>query len=244
MTNQQTTIRYGDHELAGGTPGEKFFFLFVEVPLYGKNMIWQNWMGVPFPISNTDPSMGLTEADVASYRVQHETHHGVGDLELDFKTATGSEKLILRNGMGDEEFKASLAGKVDSTFGLVAFKDSVDYLFDNSISTEDLSLARDRTMSFEFQFEISSQNAAILGFVRNGIEFHLSPERGLSPNVIPEPGSFLVFGGIFGLAYCRQLCKRSMKRCSRGTKQVRARKAGFCQITQENSRPTHGSKLF
>jgi hypothetical protein len=214
-----TTIWYGAGTLAGDASGTEYFFLYVEVPLYAKNMIWEDrdWKG-EFPILNTNPLVGLTEADVASYRVHHETHHNPGDMKLDFGGATGSEKLIFNDSNGTDKFKANLAGDADNTFGLFGFMDSVDYLLDNSISTEKLSLARDTTMSFEFQFALdSATNAELLGYVRNGIEFHLSPERGL---LVPEPGSITLFAGLFGLASCCLLYKRSSNRCSRGTKLV------------------------
>ena len=161
----QTTLRYGIAELAGGTPGEKFFFLFVEAPLYAKNMIWGN---------------GLTEADWAPY-----------GKELSFSGATGSEKLVFLNAKGDKVFEADLADKADNGFGLVGYKDSAHYLLDSGISTEDSSLARDTTMSFEFQFAVDpTNNAQIVAYARNGLEMHLSPERGL----VPEPSSSVLIG--------------------------------------------------
>jgi len=174
-----TTIRYGIAELDGDDT-TRYFFLHVEAPLIAKNMIWGN---------------NLTEDDLASYRIQHETHHRVGDLNLDFGGATGSEKLIFLNAVGAGEFEAQLAGGSDSDFGLIEHKDSVDYLIDSGISTLDSSLARDTTMSFEFQFAIdengNSQGEALVALARNGLEFHLSPERGLT---VPEPSSSLLIG--------------------------------------------------
>ena len=209
-----TTIHYGVGELAGGTPGEEYFFLYVDVPLYAKNMIWEDkgkdgWKN-DYPVANTDPTLGLTEADVASYRVHHETHHGPGDMKLDFKGATGSEKMLLVDSNGDAVFKANLAGDADNNFGLVGFKDSVDYLFDNSLATEQLSLNRDTKMSFEFQFDLAGGNDGdytdLLALFDNGIEFHLSPERGLQP--VPEPATMLLLGfGLIGLAGFRRKFK-------------------------------------
>lgn len=194
-----TTIWYGIDQLAGDSTGNEFFFLFVEVPLYGKNMIWDS-AAVDFPIKNTDPSVGLTEEDVFPYRVHHETHHNPGDLKLNFNTATGSEKVVFVDGDGNNQFEADLDGDADDKSGLIAFMDSVDYLFDNNLATEDLSLARDRTMSFEFQFEVDKvMNSELLGFIGNGIEFHLSPERGL----IPAPGALALLA-VAGLARRRR----------------------------------------
>jgi hypothetical protein len=204
-----TTIHYGIGELAGDTSGTDYFFLYVDVPLYAKNMIWEgkDWKN-DYPVTNTDPNAGLTEADVSSYRVHHETHHNPGDMKLDFKGATGSEKLVLNNSSGNEEFKANLAGDADNTFGLVGFKDSVDYLIDSGLATEALSLARDTKMSFEFQFELdSAQNNALLALFDNGIEFHLSPERGLNP--VPVPSTMLLLcSGLIGLAGFRKKFKK------------------------------------
>ena len=196
-----TTIQYGVDELAGETSGAEYFFLYVEVPLYAKNMIWQDndWKN-DYPLSNTDPNVGLTEADVASYRVHHETHHNPGDMKLDFKTATDSSNAVFVDSSGVKQFTADLAGNADSAFGLIGFKDSADYLLDNGISTMELSLARDTTMSFEFQFALdAAQNTELLNLVRNGIEFHLSPERGLT-QVIPEPSSLIVWS-LIGLSF-------------------------------------------
>jgi hypothetical protein len=197
----RTTIHYGVGTLAGG--GADYFFLYVEAPLDAKNMIWQklDWKN-NYPLPNTDPLVGLTEADVASYRVHHETHHNPGDMKLDFKGATGSEVAIYNDATGDKVFEADLAGDATNAFGLVGYMDSVDYLLDNGICTEDLCLARDTPMSLEFQFALNSdQNNALLGHIRNGIEFHLSPERGLSvpvPATLPLMATALGVLGLFG----------------------------------------------
>ncbi len=188
-----TTIQYGVAQLDGDLSGTQYFFLHIEVPLYAKNMIWDIAVDSDnFPVANTDPNTGLTEDDVAPYRVHHETHHDPGDLRLDFNGATGSEKVIFVDGNGNNIFEADLAGAADNAFGLIGFKDSVDYLFDNGLATEDLSLARFVTMSFEFQFDLDAvTNSQLLDFISNGIEFHLSPERGLA---IPGPASLALLG--------------------------------------------------
>ncbi len=197
-----TTVHYGVGQLAGDSSGRDYFFLYLEAPIGAKNMIWENldWKN-NYPLSNTDPTAGLTEDDVASYRVHHETHHKPGDMKLDFNGATGSEKLNILNSNGGTVFKANLAGNADNSFGLVDYKDSVDYLFDNSLATNNLSLNRDTPMSFELMFNVSSQNQQLVDYiVNNGLDFHLSPERGLLTNDnVPEPTSLLLFGGLFGL---------------------------------------------
>ncbi len=56
-------------------------------------------------------------------------------------------------------------------------------------------------MSFELMFNVSSQNQQLVDYiVNNGLDFHLSPERGLLTNDnVPEPTSLLLFGGLCGL---------------------------------------------
>ena len=206
----KTIIRYGEDNGS--------FYLYVEAPLYAKNMIWQDldWKN-NYPLPNTDSITGLTEADIASYRTHHETHHKPGDMKLDFGGATGSEKLELFDRNGNMIFTADFAGDADNKFGLVqdGFLDSVDYLFDNGLATEDLSLNRDTKMSFEFKFE-GSEYGELLDYIEdpNGsivAAFHLSPERGLSiPDPVPEPATMLMLAaGIPLLARRRK--KRAMK---------------------------------
>ena len=178
-------------------------FLYVEVPLCAKNMIWQDldWKNI-YPLTNTDPNAGLTEEDIASYRTHHETHHGAGDMKLDFGGATGSEIVEFFHN-GEIIFTASLAGDADNKFGLVSdgFKDSVDYLFDNNLATESLSLNRETKMSFEFEFAGSAEYSTLLAAIEDPsfeVSFHLSPERGLQDVPVPEPAtmSLLLIGGV------------------------------------------------
>ncbi len=122
-------------------------------------------------------------------------------MNLDFNGATGSEKVIFLDANGNNAFEADLAGNADNSFGLVGYKDSSDYLLDNGFATEELSLNRDTTMSFEFKFALNgADNEAILDLIRNGIEFHMSPERGLP---VPTPGS-LALVGLGGMGLVRR----------------------------------------
>jgi hypothetical protein len=207
-----TTIRY--------EKGTDFSFMYIEVPLFAKNMIWEN-LDWKKDLTNTDTDKGLTEADIASYRTHHETHHGVGDMKLDFDGATGSEKLELILG-GNIIFTASLKAKVDdpkgpkgkddgpkgpkgkdddkNDFGLLpnGLKTSLDYLFENERATEGLSLNYNTTMSFEFEFEGEENYGALKDAIADStfeVSFHLSPERGL-PNPEPATIAILALGGI------------------------------------------------
>ncbi len=169
-----TTIRYGVGTIAGDTSGTKYFFLYADVPLEAKNMVW---------------GAGMTDAEVAQY-----------GKRLDFSGATGSEKFLFLNSKGDDILKVDFGngGKLDktaATFGLLSFKDSVQYLLGNGISTTTSSSASNVKMSIELQFALDpTKNAAIVAAARNGLDIHLSPDRGLIPPLVPEPSTTLLFG--------------------------------------------------
>jgi hypothetical protein len=56
-------------------------------------------------------------------------------------------------------------------------------------------------MSFEMQFALDpAKNALLLQYARNGLNFHLSPERGL----VPEPSSTLLAGLLSSLFLFRR----------------------------------------
>lgn len=127
-----TTIRYATY---GG-----YFYLYAEVPLYAKNMVWAD------DLSLIDPAV------VDSYRQGEDNlHQDPGRFDkLDFGTATGSEKLV---------FDGITADLADSSGNV---KDSYDYLLANSLfgvgmnSTDNTtSLNYDVPMAFEFRFDAS-----------------------------------------------------------------------------------------
>ena len=178
----ETYLRYTVATVQGDNSGTEYFFLFAEVPIEVKNMIWGNQ---------------LAEADVSPYRVHYGTHHNPNDLDMDFAAATGSEKLGFVDSNGNAKLEVDLAGNGGGgNYGLIAYKDSVDYLFDKNLATEASSLNRDQTMSFELMFKVDAEdNAKIIELARNGLDYHLSPERGgTSTQVVPEPSSTLLVG--------------------------------------------------
>jgi hypothetical protein len=99
-------------------------------------------------------------------------------------------------------------GKLDKTaaaFGLISFRDSVMYLLDNGISTTSSSSASDVTMSVELQFALDPvKNQLILDAARNGLNFHLSPDRGLIPDLVPEPSTTMLFGLLSAIGLLRR----------------------------------------
>ena len=165
--SDQTVIRYAN---SGG-----FFWLYVQAPLYAKNMVWAD------DLNNLDADV------VESYRLGegnlHQNNDGSPDLgrfdKLDYGTATGSEKVEFGSYTGD--FEDNLESDV---------RDSIDYLFANSLATSALSTNYNLPMSFEFRFAESEQ-ADVLAAARGGLVFHLSPERYV---LIPEPSSALLLG--------------------------------------------------
>jgi len=169
-----TFIRYGVGTVAGDTSGTQYFFLFAESPLEAKNMVW---------------GAGMTAEEVAQY-----------GKRLSFSDATGSEKIEFVNNKGSTVLKVDIGsgGSLDKTakdFGLISYKDSVMYLLSNGISTTSSSSASEFTMSVELQFALDPvKNQAIIDAARNGLNFHLSPDRGLIPDLVPEPSTTMLFG--------------------------------------------------
>lgn len=185
-----TFIRYGVGTIAGDNSGTQYFFLFAEAPLEAKNMVWGS---------------GMTALEISQYGKQ-----------LDFSGATGSEEIAILDSKGAELLAADIGSQVSggggkkdkkgtsssTAFGLISFKDSVDYLIGNGISTTTSSAAHNVTMSVEMQFALNpEQNAAVIAAARNGLNFHLSPDRGLIPALVPEPTTPLLFGllGVMGI---------------------------------------------
>ena len=169
-----TMIRYGVATAAGDLSGTKYFYVFVDVPLYAKNMVW---------------GAGMTAEEVGQY-----------GKRLDFNGATGSEKFMFNDSTGKDlltvDYAANLAGKdPGNALGLIAFKDSADYLFANGLADKTSSANHDVTMSIEMQFAVNADNnKKVIELARNGLDVHLSPSRGLMPDTVPEPGSALLVG--------------------------------------------------
>ncbi len=179
-----TIIRYGIATVAGDPSGTQYFFLFAEAPLEAKNMVW---------------GAGMTSEEVSQY-----------GKRLSYSDATGSEKMKFVNNKGSSLLEVDIGsgGKLDKkapNFGLISYKDSVMYLLDNGISTTTSSSASGYTMSVEMQFAVDPvKNQLILDAARNGLDFHLSPDRGLIPDLIPEPGTTLLFGLLSTLGLFRR----------------------------------------
>ena len=186
----QTNVRYGYDAQ------QDYFFLYIEVPIYAKAMEWDN-----------SGNAATTIANFWRYDLGGKNLHGEDSKtnSLDFSNATGSEKLEFLNsdittavdgkGKGkasyDVAFTANLYNSVDSKWGLVDSKDSVDYILESAKGTTSLSLNPDIPMAFEFKFnakDVNFDEGTILTSLERGVVFHLSPE------MIPEPSSTLLLG--------------------------------------------------
>lgn len=191
----KTFALWGTSTLAGDTSGTEYFFLYTQTPLAIKNMVWGD---------------GMTAEEISQY----------GKV-LSYGGATGSEELNLLDSSGDEiltiDFASNLDGKpkvggVD--LGLVAFRDSADYLIGNGLADFDSSDNSDVPMGFELMFELdAAKNQLVIDSLANGLDFHLSPDRGLIPPdnppvppcFVPEPSSaLLLVGGLSGLLFRRR----------------------------------------
>jgi hypothetical protein len=201
------TVRYGKGiDIANaGTVDEstEYSWLFLEVPLLAKNMIYQATKDL------------FTADDIAFY----------GEI-LNFDKATGSEKVVFGDSdLGDGkdaggggsglvllDFAKSkdydgVAGIDDNndSWDVIDFRDSTDWLLGagsaecgagNDPATD--CYANERTMSFEVKLAaLANSNSLITAIQTNGLAFHLSPEcvecdDGVSE--IPVPAAFWLFG--------------------------------------------------
>jgi hypothetical protein len=176
-----TNVRY--------TQDGDMLFLYMEVPLYAKNMIWGD---------------GVTAQDILDYNGHYTTHHD--DLtEITYSTATGSEKTIFNGGVGvvfaakkgkddKDGGGGDYVGDLDGSYsgiGITEYATSHDYLIfgTGECDTTNCS-ASDTKMSFEFKFNLVAEDQDMLldGIQTDGIEFHLSPEK------VPVPAAVWLFG--------------------------------------------------
>jgi len=189
-----------------------YLYLYIGVPLFAKNMIWEN---AAYEIGfEGDSANHLVEADYLPYRA-HDNKDGKDDYKLDYKTATESEDLVLGSGFGGTVYDL----RTDGTSG---YYTSLNYLLGNSADDggsawdtcdTSLCLARDVQFAYEFKLALSSlaggDSTQFLAGVSDGIGVHLSDERrGAATNVIPVPAAFWLFGtAIFGLIGMRRKAK-------------------------------------
>ena len=205
-TGSETTTVYWEEE------GD-YLYLFMEAPIYAKNMIWGE---------------DVTDADILLYQDQYNNHHnplnhyqpgdaGCEDKDgsckdsLDYKRATHSEGVEFED---YGKFGLQDSGSFDG--GDIYMETSLKWLVDNTSCTDGIlgdCNARNTTMSFEFMMLLSSltggNSVALLDELENGdgIGFHLSPEMA-GTQVVPVPAAFWLFGtALVGLIGMRRKTK-------------------------------------
>lgn len=196
-TTDTTTVHYGSDA--------NNFYVYIEIPLHAKNMIWSPENAV----ANGDPNVELTTDDLDPYNKS----------KLDMNGATGSEYI----GFGASGYDVwadcgwvSADGTLDgytpydfgdgNPYGFQGFKNSVNYIYDNGLFTGDLnsgtylaeimadttSLNRNLPLSYEFVFDLdTAANDAFLALLDTPVNVHLSPDRG---RTVPAPGAAALFG--------------------------------------------------
>jgi hypothetical protein len=192
----QTTIRYGSGTLSGDSSGNIYYFLYVEAPIEIKGMSW----------SKDSDKLADYHQYVLGGGYIHQESDGSLDLDhikkMDYKTATGSEKVEFGSYVGNFEEEGLLTGDIDgSGAGLIGLADSIDYLLANddllkaaggSAYDGDLenstSVNPNIPMAFEFQFQTQQNLDAAVTAASAGIILHLSPSK------VPEPSSLLLLG--------------------------------------------------
>lgn len=194
-TWDQTTMRWGSALQVGGSPDQEYFFLYIEAPLYAKDMQWS-----PDAVNDTN-IVDFYQYDLGGKNL-HQSDSKVNDL--DYGNATGSERINWggtdSNPVERDDYKANFPNG-GSGPGVIDVKDSIDYLLSNGLITDSsgnvvssVSGLNDNTKSYNadipmaFEFKFQDQNAfeAARDAARLGVVFHLSPEK------IPEPSSALL----------------------------------------------------
>jgi hypothetical protein len=194
------------------------FYLYLEAPLAAKNMIWETGFTEAEALLYYQHSCSPDDGNPAALDGSNCDHHhkkdggGFDDFiskKQDFGSMTGSEKIVL-----DKLKLGNLYGDADGgSYGnITLYQDSVDYVINNlGCDTIDCD-ANDIPMAFEFEFdflESSEIEAFIYDIKTYELEFHLSPERGGPPAVVPEPSTYILLGsGLVGLGFLRRRFKK------------------------------------
>jgi hypothetical protein len=217
---QMTTVLYGTGTDNAESSGPTYSWLFLEVPLYAKTMVWGAGQSLDFGkatgsekvVFGTSPGTNpLTVAKIDDKKVGKSVKKVGKSVKKVGKSGKKSGKKAGKSSKNGSVFGAAteldLDGGWKSDDGLpwkvVDFMDSVDYLL-GAGSAECASsdpakncAASGRTMSFEVKLELLNGGYAALkkAIMDNGLGFHLSPEEfGDPPSVVPVPAAFWLFG--------------------------------------------------
>ena len=171
--SDQTTIFWEDDGSS--------LFLYVDVPLYAKNMIW---------------GTGADAAATSEYFDHWSTHHSDA-LVMDYDRAVKSEKLQLEGieiKLKDGTVKGTNKNAVDDS------ATSLDYPIAEGICDTTDCAASGQKLSYEFEFDLTKidEAAFLLAIQTDGVVHHLSPERA-GASVVPVPAAVWLFGSGLGL---------------------------------------------
>jgi len=194
-----TTVRYGKGQ--EGMSGPEYSWLFLEVPLFAKNMVW----GDAFDLAQNPDGAAAAQALLDAY-----------GKALSFNDATGSEKVLFGStdlgdgkdaGAGQTLLDLAKGVFVDnSPWTVIGYKDSANYLLGAGSAecgfadpSQDCN-ATGRSMSFEVKLaalDDAGFNTLKSALETNGLAFHLSPEAALTPpdmSQVPVPAAIWLFG--------------------------------------------------
>ena len=161
-------------------------FVYMEVPLYAKAMVY---------------GAGCDAACTAEYFDHWDTHHN-GSLVMDYKTATGSEKTEFDVTFGGGSYEGKLQGNTKGD-GVLDFATSLQWLLGNNTCDMTDCAASAVEMSFEWKFDLNyisvAQLRATLEDPAMGLVFHMSPERRILASPVPVPAAVWLFGSALGL---------------------------------------------
>ena len=165
-------------------------YLYLEAPLYAKAMVYGD---------------GCDVACTAEYFDHWDTHHNETPdkpFRMDYKTATGSEKIVYDVIFGGGTYEGKLQGKSKGP-GINDYASSLEWLLGNATCDMTDCAASTVEMSFEFALDLGVVNVAnVIASIEQpaeGLVFHLSPERRALFAPIPVPAAAWLFGSALGL---------------------------------------------
>jgi hypothetical protein len=178
---------WGDETTVWWTTDADNMYLYIEVPLYAKAMVYGD---------------GCDTACTAEYFDHWDTHHN-GTLDMNYMTATGSERTEFDVIFGGGNYEGKLQG-ASTGAGITDYASSLEWLLGNATCDMIDCAASTVEMSFEFALDLNVVDVnniiASIEEPAEGLIFHLSPERridGFAP--VPVPAAVWLLGSALAL---------------------------------------------